>query len=146
MAAEDWEKLGCFENLPLTKKEFYFLARQRERRSTTEGLQPRRDKCRSPGRRRCRHFCFLERYFDIKGGRYLPVRIALLSSPGCAKMYARISSVVIPSTPGAPLLLSTRLSAVSRFSVLSIASSVIPVKAGGVCAVFSMSITVVAPS
>ena len=25
MAAEDWEKLGCFENLPLTKKEFYFL-------------------------------------------------------------------------------------------------------------------------
>ena len=39
-----------------------------------------------------------------------------------------------------------RLSAVSRFSVLSIASSVIPVKAGGVCAVFSMSITVVAPS
>ena len=30
MAAEDWEKLGCFENLPLTKKEFYFLALQRE--------------------------------------------------------------------------------------------------------------------
>ena len=79
-------------------------------------------------------------------GRYFPDRIALVSSPGCSKMYFRSSSVVIPSTPRAPLFASTRLSAKVKFSRLSIASSVISVKADWSCAVLSISITAVAPS
>ena len=78
-------------------------------------------------------------------GRYFPDRIALVSSPGCAWMYDRSSSVVIPSTPGAPLLASTRSSASAKFLWLSIASSVISVKADWSCAVLSISITAVAP-